>query len=233
MPTPYISSTQPLRLSEKIAGLIYLPLHIFVLPIFMGIFSQVSPGTLTDIQREAAYFLCGVIFVIVFFRDFLRRGFDVFMDNKLRSLMSITSTYFINIILTYGSLSVAMIFFGDFQIPEELNPALMSKSGILVLAGLGIFAASLVDEVIFRGVVFGVLRSKNRVLAYVVSILLFTVYHTWQIWVIMPDMSVLIYTMQFIPLGYTLVLCYERSGSIWAPVFSQMIMNALAFSSYL
>ena len=233
MPKPYIRSTQPLRLSEKVAGLIYLPLHMFVLPIFMGIFSQVSPGTLTDIQRDAAYFLCGVIFIIAFFGKFLRSGFDVFLDNKLRSMMSISSTYLLNILLTYGSLYIAMFFFGDFKVPEELNPAMMSKSGILVLAGVGVFAASFVDEVLFRGVVFGILRPKNRVFAYVVSILLFTIYHTWQIWIIMPDTNMLVYTLQFIPIGFTLALCYERSGSIWAPIFFQMIMNAMAFSSYL
>ena len=233
MPSPYIYSAQPLRLSEKISGLIYLPLHMFVLPIFMGIFAQVSPGTLTGIQSDAVYFLCGVVFVIVFFGRFLRSGFDIFLDNKLRSLMSISSTYLLNLILTYGSMFIGMFFFGDFQVPAELDPTMISKSGILVLAGLGVFAASFVDEVLFRGVVFGILRPKSKVLAYIASILLFTVYHTWQIWVVAPNINIMVYTLQLIPMGYTLALCYERSGSIWAPIFFQMIFNSMSFSSYL
>ncbi len=43
------------------------------------------------------------------------------------------------------------------------------------------------------------------------------------------DLTLLIFLIQYIPVSFVLTWCYERSGSIWVPIFLHMLINALPF----
>lgn len=225
--------TQELTGGEKRAGFIYLPLHIFAVPLLLGIFAYVSPGALTDIQMNSVYYLLGVIFVLVFMRRFLREGFNLFMDNKARSLLSMVSAYMMDLLLSYVALMATLTFIGDVGNPNDAAVGDLVETGFSSVFALTVFAGPLVEEVLFRGVVFGSIRPRNRILAYAVSILLFSVYHIWQYFLVSPDPAIFLYAIQYIPVSIALAWCYERSGTIWAPIFFHMISNALAMYYYI
>ena len=86
------------------------------------------------------------------------------------------------------------------------------------------------SETLFRGVAFGSLRPRSRVLAYAVSMVLFSVYHIWQYAFLGVDARFLLYLLQYVPMSVALGWCYARSGSIWVCIFAHMGYNALAFS---
>ena len=62
------------------------------------------------------------------------------------------------------------------------NKALMdiANDNPRALMGLIVFVAPIVEEVLFRGVLFGSIRPKNRIIAYAVSMCLFSFYHIWK-----------------------------------------------------
>ena len=85
------------------------------------------------------------------------------------------------------------------------------------------------EETLFRGVLFGNLRSRGRtILAYTVSVLAFSFYHIWQYVLLYDDPSLLIYALQYIPVSAALAWLYEHSESIWCGIFFHMILNAVA-----
>lgn len=108
---------------------------------------------------------------------------------------------------------------------EAINVDLRSMFAVSVIM------APIVEEVLFRGVVFGTIRTKNRILAYVVSVLLFAVYHLWSSVVLYQDWTILVYLIQYIPPGLVLAWSYERSGSIWSSIMLHMIINSLVVIS--
>ena len=79
------------------------------------------------------------------------------------------------------------------------------------------------------GLAFGALRSRNRAAAWIVSVLLFSFYHVWQYAVIDP--LYLLTAVLYIPASIALNWSYERSGSIWAPIFYHMLTNAVGISA--
>ena len=67
---------------------------------------------------------------------------------------------------------------------------------------------------------------KRRIAAYVVSILVFSLYHIWQY--ALYDPHYWLYILQYIPAGYVLCRTYERTDTIWAPIFLHMLNNGMA-----
>ncbi len=94
-----------------------------------------------------------------------------------------------------------------------------------------IFMAPIVEEVLFRGALFGGVRKKNRVLAYALSMLMFALCHVWQYAIAAADWTVLIYVLQYLPVGFALAWAYERCGSIWVPIGMHMMINAMSLAA--
>lgn len=86
-----------------------------------------------------------------------------------------------------------------------------------------IFLAPIVEEMLFRAGIFGTIRRKSRLLAYLVSIALFAIYHVWGYAV--SDPVSWLYLIQYIPAGYVLCRCYEYGNSIWGSMFLHMLIN--------
>ena len=81
-----------------------------------------------------------------------------------------------------------------------------------------------------RGVAYGTLRGKSVFLAYLVSTVLFAVYHMWSFLLDGYGWTILLYMLQYVPGGIALAWCYEKSKNIWAPVFLHMAINLITLT---
>lgn len=91
-----------------------------------------------------------------------------------------------------------------------------------------IFLAPFVEEVLFRGLVFGNLKAKSRVLAYLVSAALFAAFHVWQFAAVHQDVAHLLLCVQYLVPGVVFAWAYERSGTLWSAIGVHAAANALA-----
>ena len=91
-----------------------------------------------------------------------------------------------------------------------------------------IFLAPFVEEVLFRGLVFGNLKSRSRALAYVVSCLLFALLHVWQFAVVKQDVTYFLLMIQYLVPGLVLAWAYDHSGTLWASIGLHAAVNALS-----
>ena len=89
--------------------------------------------------------------------------------------------------------------------------------------------APVIEETLVRGVVFGTIRPASRVLAYIVSALLFTLMHNWQYFGLHPFLSILLSCLPYIPASVALAWVYEKAGTIWAPITLHALINAMSF----
>ena len=88
--------------------------------------------------------------------------------------------------------------------------------------------APFVEEVLFRGLVFGNLKSKSRVVAYLVSCLLFALLHVWQFAVVQQDITYFLLMVQYLVPGAVLAWAYESSGTLWTSIGLHAVANALS-----
>jgi hypothetical protein len=115
--------------------------------------------------------------------------------------------------------------------PTNLNDSAISAqidSAPHMTALIVIFLAPFVEEVLFRGLVFGNLRHKSRPVAYVVSCLLFALLHVWQFVVGTHDLTYFLLTLQYLVPGLVLAWAYDHSGTLWTSIGIHAIANALS-----
>ncbi len=216
--------------TRTLLGWIYLPLHMFVLPLLLSSLSAFSSIALSEVDANLIYYAIGLVFTLTVMLPFLRSGFDRFADAPGRCLFSMV----LGLALVYLLSNIVALLL--LLLPTlESNPnneevlTLLERDYGKIMA-ISVFVAPIVEEMLFRGVVFGSIRGRSRGLAYVASVLLFSFYHVWQAALVYADPKMLLYFIQYIPVSVALARIYERSGSIWTSIFFHMGYNALSFS---
>ena len=140
-------------------------------------------------------------------------------------------------LLCYGAMllfnmavsGLLLTFLGDAQNPNNSAVVEMAQVSGGPVAAMAVFLAPLVEEMMFRGAIFGALRHKNRALAYIVGIVLFSVYHIWGY--ALNDPMAWIFVVQYIPVSYLLCRVYERTDTIWGSLGFHMLVNFVALNA--
>ena len=81
----------------------------------------------------------------------------------------------------------------------------------------------------FRAGLFGTLRRRSRLLAYLLSMAAFSIYHVWGY--AMSDPTSWFYLLQYLPASYLLCRCYEYCDSIWGSMFFHMLTNYVSIQA--
>ena len=89
--------------------------------------------------------------------------------------------------------------------------------------------AGIVEELMFRAGIFGGLRRFGRLPAYLVCMLLFSVYHVWGY--ALDDPTAWVYMLQYLPVSFLLCRIYERTNSIWGCILLHMFINFVALNA--
>ncbi|MEG0941064.1 MAG: type II CAAX endopeptidase family protein [Oscillospiraceae bacterium] len=214
---------------RRIAGYVYLPFHIFVFPLFIGMLAQFLPSGLDNVAANIIYYGLGLAFCFICMWQFLRDAFDTLLDNILKVIFAILFAYIINMLLSYAVAAGLLLFLQDIPLNPNNNAVVtMADKSYNAVMGLAVFLAPIVEEILFRGVLFGGMRKHSRVLAYIITITLFAFYHIWQYALVSMDWRTLIYMVQYIPAGFALSWLYERTNCIWAPIFLHTAMNLIS-----
>ena len=212
---------------RTIAGWVYLLFHVVILPVFLNLYVLFAQYTPDEVTVNVVYYALGAAFVLTVLLPLLRRDFDILLDSLGRTLALLVAAYFLNNILSVAAL-LAMEFLPLTENPNQEAIVAMTMTDFRPMFGLTVFLAPRVEESLFRGVVFGSLYRKSRLLAYVGSVGLFCVYHIWQFAAAYGDPALLLYAVQYLPVSIALCWLYERTGSVWSPIFLHMLLNGLS-----
>ena len=213
---------------QTVIGLVYLPIHAVLLSLLLPkVFESLGVENM-DIMNMV-YYGIGVLVCFVCFWSFLREGYDGLLDKLGFCLVSFMMALGLDYLLSYA---VSMILAGfssaEASADVDLSEIAIVSSGVIRAAG--IFMVPIVEEVLFRGVVFGSLHKKGRLMAYAVTIALFAVAHTWQYVAASGDWGYWVYALQYIPFGIAACWLYERTNTIWLPIGFHMMINAMSFA---
>lgn len=217
---------------EQIAGTVFFMIYLAVLPfVTTPLFSLA--GRLLGVKISAGlenviyYYLLFAVTVIIF-HGFLVRTSRNFADN----LGGACKTLLTGLVALYGLNELVYRFtrvlvnnrtnLNDVTITSRIGDA--PRTTLLIV----IFLAPFVEEVLFRGLVFGNLRDKSRPVAYLVSCLLFALMHVWQFAVVKQDITYFWLTVQYLVPGVVLAWVYDHSGTLWTSVGLHAAANALS-----
>ena len=215
--------TSTLSRGERLAVWLYVPGHLFLLP--LGAALLINRGILDSTGANLAVYLFGMLYMLLFAWRFLRRDFDALCDRPFQVIAEIIGSYGVMLCcnLIFSMLAMRLL--------NEGNPNNAAISGMAMdnygpVAAMAVYMAPIVEELMFRAGIFGQLRKHNRILAYVLSVLCFSVYHVWGF--ALEEPIYWIYVLQYIPVSYLLCRCYESTDSIWTSIFFHMLVNGVS-----
>ena len=213
--------------AATIAGWCYLPFYLFLLSYliqYVAALLGLHPSMLTV---NLIYFAVNLAVVLIIFHDFLRqRFFGPGFWNFVQALILGFVLYYAG---TWAIQALEQLLAGQFTIynNETLNDLIFENR--YVMLAVSVVFAPVIEETLVRGVVFGTIRPASRVLAYIVSALLFTLMHNWQYFGLHPFLSILLSCLPYIPASVALAWVYEKAGTIWAPITLHALINAMSF----
>ena len=213
--------------AAQVAGFCYLPFYVVLLAMLLRYLSGLLKLNLTELHLNICYFSINCIVVWVIFHNFLLRSFrgirfwELVQAVILGLALHYAGTFAYGLIVSL--LKLNLVSFNDETI---LMLAQQGKTAMIICA---VILAPVVEETLVRGLIFGTIRRKSRILAYAVSIVFFAVIHVWQYLLVENVKAVLLAALQYVPAGIALGWTYEKSNNIWAPIFMHMIVNAISF----
>lgn len=220
--------TSHLERREMRAVMVYLIVHACILPWVINYMT--TQGTVSPTEGNFLYYALGAGFMFATCMPFFRRDFDPLCDRPLYCMLEVLTGYFSMVCVNF---CVSALLLNLLPGSENPNNAAVTE---LVFEDFGAMKASLMffapitEEMLFRAGIFGMMRElKGRRAAYIVSVALFSFYHVWSYAVIDPIYWV--YLLQYIPASFLLARCYERTNSIWCPIFFHMMVNAVAVNT--
>lgn len=216
---------------EAVLAAVYLPVHAVLLPLLLTWFATlgwIEPG----VTLNAIWYAVGVGYTLLFLGKYLRRSFDVLLDHPGQSLLAAVSGLATDYLLSWALTFILLLF--NVAVGSTANndavAELAGENGQRMFA-VAVLLAPIVEEPLFRGLLYGQIRRRSRAAAYCVSVLLFCFYHVWQY--LLLDWRYIFQMINYVPASVGLCYSYEKSGTVWAPIAFHMFINAVSMSALL
>jgi membrane protease YdiL (CAAX protease family) len=212
---------------ELVAGYLYLPFYLVLLATLLDLGAQLLNLQMSDVEFNCVWFACNFVIIWIIFGKFLVRSLRAIRFWELvQALILGFVMYYVGEFL-YGRLmawlNVDLINYNDRFI------TMLIQQGRVAMIICGVILVPMVEETLTRGLIFGVIRRKSRIAAYLISIIFFTVIHVWQYVSGNSIQSILFMALRYVPVGIALGWTYEKSNTIWAPILLHMTINAISF----
>jgi len=216
-----------LSTAEQVAGFCYLPFYVVLLTMILQYLSGLLALNLTDLQLNICYFAINCLMIWVIFHGFLIRSF-----RGIR-FWELIQALILGFVLYYAGNFLFALVMGWLEIDitsyNDETVMMLAEQSRAVMIVCAVIVAPLVEETLVRGLLFGVIRRKSRVAAYLVSVIFFAAIHVWQYLPAYGLKSVVLAALQYLPAGIALGWTYEKANTVWAPIILHMTINAISF----
>lgn len=217
---------------EAIMGFIYFPIHAFLIPLIITFVAAINPASAEHKELiTLGMYVLGTAYCFVFLFQFLKNSFlDVFdVGTKFAKtvIFGMVTEYVLNFAVT---LLLIVITGGITQLSNPNNQAAQAMATSGAIKVVTVLLAPVLEETLFRAVIFGTLKKYNKFGAYVITIALFAFYHLWSSFVFEYDWLLWIYLLQYVPAGLVLCRAYDKTDNIWCPILIHALLNLISIS---
>ena len=183
------------------------------------------PGYVSIAIVNFLYFCVNFVVVLLIFRNFLAANFKSLLVNPWHALRCAAIGLLIYVAGSSLFDLVVTTLVPDFTNVNDAAILEMVKKHYTLMSIGTVFLAPLAEECFYRGLFFRNLYDRHPILAYLVSMVVFSLVHVLN-YVGMESFGTLaLCFVQYLPAGFALAWCYRRSGSIFAPVLIHMVVN--------
>lgn len=216
--------------AENILGFSYLVFYQLFLPTVISVVADAMGFYLTLSKLNIIFFVVNFVWVLAIFHRFIGKSWNAAWAKKWRCL----GFAVLGLVLYF----LAMFLMGFVIVLIDPNFSNVNDNAIAGLAqenGKWIFVCTVffvpvVEELIYRGLIFQNLQRKNRLLAYCVTVAVFSFIHimgfiggeSWR--------TLAICFVQYLPAGLALAWAYEKTDTIITPILIHIAINLLGMT---
>ena len=215
--------------SERRRGWVFFALYLLVFP-YLNAWAQrllMGEGEAPVAEANVVYYVLLFALALLVFWTFLRHGFSLLVDwlpeNAFAFVTGLAGAGLLHFLVTLIPYPV--------QNPSEMQYLQEFAISPVATAVLLVVLIPLIEETLYRGLVFGSLRQYSRPLAYVVSVLVYALACVWRYALEIGDPAYLLLFIQYLPMSLALAWCYDNGGSIWSAVALHMTINGFMLFS--
>ncbi len=216
---------------ENILGYIYLAFSQILLSSLIAIVAYLWGYPLSITTLNIIYFLVNFVSVVAIFHRFLGRSLQAAWKNIPKCL--------INVLIGFGIYYWGTILLGflitridpSFANVNDQAVTGMVQENPLMMSICTVILVPVVEETLYRGLIFQQLQRKHRALAYIVSVAVFSAIHVAGFIGSVNWLTLLLCFAQYLPAGIALAWAYERADTIVAPILIHMIINQIGMST--
>ena len=222
-----IFSTKPNR-NETLFGGIYLAFMLIVLPILLRLFNSLTENTLSAGKVNFLYYFINFAAILPIFRKFLLQSLKDALRVPFPTIWLALLGYMGNMALSELLTVLLLVLIPNFANINDLNIVLMLREEFSLVAFGIVVLVPVVEETLFRGMIFRNLYDRSPAGAYLISMFAFAAIHVTGYIGSAEPVFILLSFLQYLPAGYCLCFAYRRSGTIISPILMHMIVNAVA-----
>ena len=213
--------------TESVLSWIYWPFQLVLLPVLLAAGNELLKDPLSEVELNFAYFCVNFLCLTVILHRFLGVSAKAALKRPFYTLQSAFFGF-----ASYFAVSWLVGIVIIWLCPDFANANDSSIAGMLTqepaLITLGtVLLAPIAEELMYRALIFRSLYNRSRVLAYLVTSLLFGAVHVVGYIGIYTPLELVLSMLQYLPAGICLGWAYARSNNIFAPILMHIAINQI------
>ena len=209
--------------AESRRGLVFFLLYFFLFPYGNAWIQQLIFGDAETPIAEANVIYYGVLFAacLILFWRFLKEDFQSLVDWLPENTAGI--------LLGLAGAMNALLRLLPFPVSDPIPAQYAAEFGAAPIPTLALLLLliPLVEETLFRGLLFGQFRGYSRPLAYVITSVFYALAAVWRYALERGDARYLLLSVVYLPLSIACTWCYDNGGSVWATAFLHAGLNGI------
>ena len=223
----YISMSR----SEKIWGWLYLAFSLIALPSLLSLLNTKLASPLDEGTLNFAFYCVNFLAVCCIFGSFLRDSLVAAWRDLWNFIQAAVLGYVALWALTRAMDFVMSHLLPGFQNINDSSIVAMAKTGYTLTAIGVVILVPLVEEVLYRGLIFRNLYRSSQVAAYLVSMAAFAAIHVLGYIGTESVTTLVLCFLQYLPAGLCLAWTYTKADNIFAPIVVHALVNAIAIGA--
>ena len=217
--------------SELSWGARYLLFQLVFLPGMLGALLRGIWSGFPALGINLIFYVINFVAIVFILRAYLEKDIAVALENAGRLILAAIAGLALYWVSNLALASAIQRLWPDFFNVNDATISAISKDNLLLL-GLGtVVFVPVAEELLYRGLLFGAIRRRSRVLAYLISVAVFCAIHVSGYWGQYEPLHLALCFVQYIPAGLILAGAYDFSGSIFAPILIHTSINLIGILS--
>ena len=213
---------------EQLAGWSFLAAQQLLLPHLLAAVNTLPGLSMDALGLNVAFFAVSFLSTLLIFRRFLGRSLKQLLCRPLQVLGIAVAGCIAYWFLSYLVGFLIFLLMPDFSNVNDSAITQMAQNSFWLIALCTVILVPVAEEALFRGLLFGCLYQRARLVGYLLSTAAFCAIHVVGYIGLYPWDVLLLCFVSYIPAGLCLSWAYVKTDCFFTPVIMHTIINAVS-----